>query len=81
MFLLTLNMKSLKGLDVHQVIVSHPAESTAQLAHFLNSSDYLVFRELHHVNSQIVDQGELIIASSVVAKAKPYKRIAPDAVR
>jgi hypothetical protein len=73
MFLLTLNMKSSTGRDIHQVIVEHPpSKSCADLARHLQTSDFLVCRELYVMSGQLIDRGELIVSSVLVGKAKQY---------
>ena len=77
MFLLTLNMKSSTGRDIHQVIIDHPpSKSCSDLARHLQTSDFLVCRELYVQNNQLVDRGELIISSTLVGKAKQYREVA-----
>ena len=68
LYLLTMNMPSVNGRHLHQIIAEHPAQTFEELAALMNRADFLVFRELYSVRGQLQDRGELIVQTALIGK-------------
>ncbi len=76
-FLVTMNMPSANGIDVHQMTLEHPVKSQEELCALLNRVEFVIFRMFYrrkNVSGEIwwQDRGEIIINTTLIGKAQEF---------
>lgn len=76
-FLVTMNMPSRDGNEVHQMTLEYPCESVEELCVALNQKEFLTFRQLYRQKDNYgetvwIDRGLLIVNSYHIGKAQEF---------
>ena len=76
-FLVTMNMPSAQGMDIHQLTLDYPVSSQEELCSLLNKQEFMIFRIYYrrkHLDGEVwwQDRGNIIINTSWIGKAQEY---------
>jgi len=76
-FVLTMNMPSSTGHNIHQIIFDHPSKTVKDFCNVLNDEIFLVGRQIYkrYINddeSVFLDRGDIIVNTAHIGKVQEY---------
>ena len=74
-FLLTMNMPSVNGKAVHQIVAEHNSKDVGEFAEYVADHNVIVVEEFYKDDDtgQIRSQGSIALNCSLIGKIKAYK--------
>lgn len=82
-FVLTMNMPSSQGYNIHQIIFDHKSKTVAELCVSLNEEVFVVGRQIYKRynadgESVFLDRGDIIVNTAHIGKVQEYYDTADD---
>lgn len=76
-FVLTMNMPSSQGYNIHQIIFDHQSKTVADFCNLLNDEMFIIGRQIYKRytpdgDATFLDRGDIIINTSHIGKVQEY---------